>query len=125
MLTLGTSLLFDSYVTFLLSWVIFPDHQKVIVLSIFTSSNLDAYMIYIYIFCRFLTSFPPSSFFHPLLHHFSVFVPLICLPLKRHNIFYYLLCILILLSVIWGRYECLGTAFPSISRPPEGFVYNF
>ena len=82
---------------------------------LFTSCNPDAYMII------FASSFPP--FFHLLLHHFSVFIPLRCLLWKRQNIFYYLLCILILLSLIWGRYECLGPVFPSVSSP-EGLVHN-
>lgn len=99
MLALGISLLFGSYVTFLLSWVSFLDHQKLVALCIFTSSNLGVYVIHIY-FCRFLSSILPSYVSSFLLSlaasyspSFSLFVPLICLLLKRQNIFYYLLCI--------------------------------
>ena len=67
-LMLVIPLLLDSYVTFLSSRFIFPDHQKVVVLSTFISCSLDAYMII------FASSSPPL--FHLPPHHFSVFIPL-------------------------------------------------
>lgn len=90
-LILGISFLFDSYVTFLLSWVIFLDHQKVEVLYIFTSNSLGVCVIYTF-FCRFLSSLLPLFLlFFPLLFHilchFSLFVPLIYLLLKRQTIY--------------------------------------
>lgn len=74
MLALGISLLFGSYVTFLLSWVSFLDHQKLVALCIFTSSNLGVYVIFLQVplihssfLCFLLPSFPGCFIFSILL----------------------------------------------------------
>ena len=42
---------------------------------------------------------------------------------KAKYILLFALCI-ILFSLIWGRYECLGTAFHSVSRPPLYIMFK-
>lgn len=113
-LTWGISLLFDSSVTFSLSWVIFLDHQKVVVLYIFFYIKQSWCLCDL---CRFWQFHLFHSFFFPssfplllhILHHFSFFVPLICLQLKR---IYFIICsvFLAVISLIWDRYECLGSS---------------